>query len=76
MAQFVFGKKKRGKRAVNLRIVASAPSVFQAREIMNTLKGSFAEYNSVDSSGEEFVHMINGREFDFGEQMLWGAVPS
>ena len=76
VAQFVFGRKKGGKTAANLRIVASAPSVFQAREIMNSLKGSFGEYNSVDSSGEEFVHMVNAREFDSGEEMLWGTATS
>lgn len=76
VVQFVFGKKKRGKAVANLRIMASAPSVFQAREIMNSLKDSFGEYNSVDSSGEEFVHMVNAREFDSGEEMLWGTAAS
>ena len=76
VVQFVFGKKRRGKTAVNFRIAASAPSVFQAREIMNGLKGSFGEYNSVDSSGEEFIHLVNAREFDSGEQMFWGVVAS
>lgn len=76
VAQLVLNKKKRGKAAVNFRIVASAPSVFQAREIMNDLKGCFGEYNSVDSSGEEFVHMLNAREFEPGEEMLWGIATS
>jgi len=74
VTQFVFGKRRGEKTVVNLRIVASAPSMFQAREIMNDLKGSFGEYNSVDSSGEEFVHMVNSREFEPGEEMLWGVV--
>ena len=73
VVQFVFGKRKRGKASVNLRIAASAPSVAQAREIMNSLKGSFGEYNSVDSSSEEFIHMMNTREFDPAEAMLWGT---
>ncbi len=76
VVQFIFGRRRRGKTVTNLRIVASAPSVFQAREVMNSLKGSFGEYNSVDSSGEEFVHMVNAREFDPGEQMLWGTAAS
>ena len=76
VAQFVFGKRKKEKMAVNFRIMASAPSMFQAREIMNALKGSFVEYNSVDSSGEEFIHLANTREFDSREQMLWGTATS
>lgn len=73
VVQFVFGKGKGGKISVNLRIAASAPSVAQAREIMNSLKGSFGEYNSVDLNSEEFIHMMNAREFDPAEAMLWGV---
>ena len=76
VVQFVFGRKKRGKTAANLRIAVSAPSAFQAREIMGSIKSSFEEYNSVDSSNEEFIHMLNAREFDLGEQMLWGTTTS
>lgn len=76
VAQFTFGRRRGGRTATNLRIVASAPSIFQAREIMNTLKGSFSEYNSVDSSGDDFIHMVNTREFDPREQMLWGIASS
>ncbi len=76
VVQFVFSKRRKGKTVANLRIAASASSTFQAREIINSLKSSFGEYNSVDSSSEAFMHMVNAREFDPGEQMLWSTTNS
>ncbi|MEX2054422.1 MAG: hypothetical protein WD883_02690 [Candidatus Colwellbacteria bacterium] len=74
VVQFIFGRRHRGKTAANLRVAVSAPSSFQAKEILGVLKGSFSEYSSIDSKSEEFMHLINSREFDQGEKMLWQPV--
>ncbi|MDP3953690.1 MAG: hypothetical protein Q8P99_02630 [bacterium] len=76
VVQFVFGRRRRGKTAANLRVAVSAPSSFQAKEILGALKSSFGEYSAVDSKSEEFMHLINSREFDSDEKMLWQPVVS
>ena len=71
VVQFVFSKKRRGHAVANLRIAASAPSSFQAKEILSALKTSFGEFSAVGSKSEEFMHLINSREFEPDEKMFW-----
>ena len=57
--------------AANFRLLVSAPSNYQAKEILNTVRAGFPEYGFVDVGGERFAHVVNFREFSSKEQMIW-----
>ena len=78
VVQMVFDKaplkdrfRKDKAMAVNFRVLASAPSDYQANEIVDGIKKSFSEYGSVDVNSPMFTHVVNFREFVPKEQMVW-----
>ncbi|MBU2101538.1 hypothetical protein KKH05_02365 [Patescibacteria group bacterium] len=76
--QMVFGRRRRKGTAVNLRILASAPSSYQAKEILASIKPAFSSFGLIESRGEDFLNEVNFREFNKKELMYWGlkATPS
>lgn len=75
--QMVFGsaplleKLKGNPVAVNFRLLVSAPSDYQAKEIAHSLRNGFGEYKAVEVRGEDFAHVVNFREFSTKERMIW-----
>ncbi len=64
VVQFIF-KKKRGKTFVaNGRILVSAPSTYQANEILVGIKGSLRNFKTVDVRNRSFLRKVYMREFD------------
>src|SRR4030042_1485871 len=49
VVQFVFGRRGRRRTSVNARIVVSAPSNFQAREIISAIKPIFSGFDLGES---------------------------
>lgn len=71
VVQFIFKRKTSKKAYVNVRLLASAPSSFQVKEIISSLKASLKDYSAVEVGSQEFMHKVNLREFDSKEQMVW-----
>ncbi|PIR98697.1 MAG: hypothetical protein COT88_00305 [Candidatus Colwellbacteria bacterium CG10_big_fil_rev_8_21_14_0_10_41_28] len=69
--QFLVNKRTRKGNLANLRIAVSAPSSFQANEIMASLKNSFLKYKVVETSSMEFLREVSLREFSEKEGMSW-----
>lgn len=62
--QFVSGRGKSRRRAVNIRILVTAPSEFQAAEIMESVKHAFVGFRIVETKNAEFLQRVYAREFD------------
>lgn len=69
--QMVFGRRRGKSDQVNFRILVSAPSSYQAKEIMAAIKPAFQNFSFVESRGDEFLSKVNFREFDDKESMAW-----
>ena len=69
VVQFVFHKKSDNRFETNIRILVSAPSSYQAKEILSRIKSSMPSLNSVEVSNKEFITRINSREFEPKESM-------
>lgn len=69
VVQLVFNKKSREGVSANVRVLASAPSSYQAKEIILRIKSSLAhmklKFTEVKSS--EFVESVNARSFSENE---------
>jgi hypothetical protein len=72
VVQMVFGHKRGRKLSANFRILVSAPSNYQAKEILAAIKPSFAGSNLVESRGDDFINRVNFREFDKKQATCWG----
>ncbi|PIR97878.1 MAG: hypothetical protein COT89_02290 [Candidatus Colwellbacteria bacterium CG10_big_fil_rev_8_21_14_0_10_42_22] len=69
--QLVFGRRRMKKTAVNFRILISAPSSYQAKEILSAIKPAFSNLSLIESKSEEFLRKANFREFNEKEAMYW-----
>jgi hypothetical protein len=72
--QMVLGKKRGRRPAVNLRLLISAPSSYQAKEILAAIKPSFAGFSLIESCGDDFISRVNFREFSEKETVFSGSV--
>lgn len=70
VVQFLFNKKKRGKYEANGRILVSAPSAYQAKEIMTRIRSSLSGFKFVEVKNAEFMNRINSRKFDEKETIM------
>ena len=61
--QFVVHKKSRGKLIANLRAVVSAPSSYQAKEVLSNIKKSLPGVQFREVGSVEFVDSVNNRRF-------------
>lgn len=73
VVQFVFHKKVGEKFEVNIRVLASAPSSYQAKEILSRIKSSMPSAKLVEVSNTEFLTRVNSREFEPKESMILTA---
>lgn len=73
VVQFVFHKKVGGKFKVNIRILVSAPSSYQAKEIFSRIKSFMPSAKLVEVSSTEFLTRVNSREFEPKESMTLTA---
>lgn len=73
VVQFVFRNKRDGKFEVNIRILVSAPSSYQAKEIFSRIKSSMPSVKLVEISSKEFLTRVNSREFEPKESMTLTA---
>lgn len=73
VVQFVFHKKVGEKFEVNIRILVSAPSSYQAKEILSRIKSSMPSVKLVEVSNTEFLTRVNSREFEPKESMTLTA---
>lgn len=67
--QIVFHKKRRKGFECNVRILISAPSSFQAKEIFSRVKSSLPGARFTDAKGSEFVGQVSGRSFNEKERV-------
>jgi len=62
--QMIFGRKWARELSANFRILVSAPSNYQAKEILSAIKPSFPGFNLIESRGDDFINRVNFREYD------------
>ena len=74
VVQMIFGRKRGRKLSVNFRILVSAPSNYQAKEILAAIKPSFPGFNLIESRGDNFINQVNFREFDEKQSTCWAPV--
>lgn len=69
--QFLVPSKKGGEVRSNLRLFISAPSPYQASEILLSLKPALANFRMVEVKSEEFIKLLSSREFNEKELLVW-----
>ena len=69
VVQFVFKRKSRNRYIANVRALVSAPSSYQAKEILGRIKSSLAGLKLTDVRNEEFIDRVNSRAFDNKESI-------
>lgn len=68
--QFVSSRKGVRQRAMNIRLLVTAPSEFQAAEILESVKAAFSGFRVVEVKNTEFLKRVYFREFDANEVAL------
>ena len=71
--QIIFGRRRGRRTPANFRILVSAPSSYQAKEILAAIKSSLPGLNWIESLGDEFISQVNFREFSKKEAVYWGS---
>ncbi len=61
-----------GRRQVNLRVFISAPTAYQAEEILMNLRAGFTDFRLAEAKGADFLRRLNNRIFDEKEALIWG----
>lgn len=69
--QMIFGRKRGRKLLANFRILVSAPSNYQAKEILAAIKPSLPGLSLVESGSDDFIHRVNFREYDAKQAACW-----
>jgi hypothetical protein len=64
VVQFLVSKKSRGNLLANVRVLVSAPSSYQAKEILGDIKKSLEHIKFTETKSDEFVERFNGRVFN------------
>ncbi|MDD5710654.1 MAG: hypothetical protein PHV43_00930 [Candidatus Colwellbacteria bacterium] len=72
--QMVFGRRRGRKLMANFRILVSAPSNYQAKEILAAIKPSFPGFNLIESRSDDFISRVNFREYDAKQSTCWEPV--
>lgn len=69
--QLVGGKKTKEGLAANLRIMISAPTPYQAQEILLSLKPAFDGFKLLENKSKSFIEKFVFRQFDNEESVIW-----
>jgi len=70
VVQFVLRKIKRGELEANVRLLVSAPSMYQAKEILSRIKSSLGKFKFIEVNNVEFMTRINLRTFEPKESLM------
>lgn len=69
--QLVFGQRSRGGWTGNVRVLVSAPTPYQAREILSDLEQELSGCRWTEEKGDDFIRAVTYRKFDPGKGMAW-----
>jgi len=64
VVQLVFSKKRKGEFLANVRTLVSAPSSYQAKEIISKIKKSLDHVKFTEVKSEDFIDSVNSRDFN------------
>lgn len=70
VVQFVLRKIKKGELETNVRLLVSAPSTYQAKEILSRIKSSLGKFKFVEVNNVEFMARVNLRTFEPKESLI------
>lgn len=70
VVQFVLRKIKKGELETNVRLLVSAPSMYQAKEILSRIKSSLGKFKFVEVNNVEFMTRVNLRTFEPKELLM------
>lgn len=73
--QLLVSKRRRRKSTANLRVLISAPSAYQAKEILAALEPAFPDFKMIEAVSRDFIHKVNTREFSDKEAFLFAYRP-
>lgn len=73
LLQFLVTGDGWAKKRVNMRVLISAPTSYQAKEVADTFNLSLEPLKAspVSKNMREFVHRLTFREFDASEAIVW-----
>lgn len=73
LLQFLVTGDGWAKKQANMRVLVSAPTSYQAKEVADTLNPSLEPLKAspVNKSMSEFVHRLTFREFNSNEAIVW-----
>lgn len=70
--QLVFGERSRdGSYSGNIRLLASAPTPYQVKEILSSLSKELSGCKWTEEKGSDFVERVTYRQFDPRRAMVW-----
>ena len=69
VVQFVFNKKSRGILEANVRVLISAPSQYQAKEILARIKSSIPAFKLIEVKSADFMQYVDSRLFNSKESL-------
>ncbi len=69
--QLIFNKDEKDKLLTNFRIAISAPTPYQAQEILLSLKPSFGEFKLSEVKNSGLLGKVVSRQFDEKEAVVW-----
>ena len=69
VVQFVFHKKTGSGIETNIRVLTSAQSSYQAKEIMSRIKSSMSSVKLIDVNSADFITRFNLRKFESKESV-------
>jgi hypothetical protein len=69
--QLIFNKDEKDRLLTNFRIAISAPTPYQAQEILMSLKPSFGEFKLSEIKSAGFMAKVVSRQFDEKEAVVW-----
>jgi hypothetical protein len=55
----------------NIRVLVSAPTPYQAREILSALKKELSDYRWIEEKSRNFFEAVTYREFDKSKEIGW-----
>lgn len=72
--QLIFNKDEKDRLLTNFRIAISAPTPYQAQEILMSLKPSFSEFKLSEVKNSGFMGKVVSRQFDEKEAVVWKEI--
>jgi len=70
VVQFILNKKQGEQFEANARVLVSAPSPYQAKEIMSSIKTSLKGFDFVQVKNNDFMQLVDSRRFDPKESIM------